>query len=101
MKDETIIPDSAITLDPELGSPGDIRPGNTWDTTGNKDRTITLNIGDTLQSGGIISLVDKDNVEKYSVELITPSGVLPLKVRRCFRELYLVELQVLEYFGMH
>lgn len=81
MQDETIIPNSAISLNPAVGNPGDIRPGNTWDTTGNNDRIVTLNIGDTLQNGGIIGLVDKDNVDKYSVELITPDGLIPLKVR--------------------
>lgn len=81
MQDETIIPNSAISLNPAVGNPGDIRPGNTWDTTGNNNRIVTLNIGDTLQNGGIIGLVDKDNVDKYSVELITPGGLIPLKVR--------------------
>lgn len=79
MDDETIIPDKAIELYP-YGIPSDIRPGNTWVTNGPANRTVKIDVGDTLKNGATIQLVDNDNVEKYTVETITPNGLLFVKV---------------------
>ena len=79
MNDETIIPDEAIQLSPS-GAPDDIRPGNTWVTNGPNDRYVEITVGDTLKSGGTIQLVDNENVDKYTVETITPTGLVFVKV---------------------
>lgn len=79
MDDETIIPDKAIQLYP-YGLPSEIRPGNTWVTNGPANRTVEIDVGDTLRNGATIQLVDNDNVEKYTVETITPNGLRFVKV---------------------
>ena len=72
MEDDTLLPDSAITLEPNpTGNPGDIRPtGPGWITQTLEDRVATLTVGKDLEAGGVVQLVDPINVKEYVVELI-------------------------------
>lgn len=76
MEDETIVTDKDITLKPNIGIPDDIRPnGLGWNTTTPEDRVITIKVGDKINIGGIIELVEKENIKEYVVELINPPKV--------------------------
>ncbi|XP_036356575.1 mucin-3A-like [Octopus sinensis] len=74
MNDESFLPDTAISLNPPVGNPGDIRPDVGWITNSNKNRTITLDIGPNLNFGAIIRLVEHDNVKSYTVFILHPSA---------------------------
>ena len=77
MEDDTTLPDSAITLDPNpSGNPSDVRPtGPGWTTTGPNDRVATITTGD-LSPGGQIKLIDPVNVKEYTVEVSKPAQVM-------------------------
>ena len=79
MEDVTVLPDSAITLEPNpSGNPGDIRPtGRGWKTTGPDDRVARITTGD-LSPGGKIELIEPKNVKEYTVELSKPSKVISI-----------------------
>ena len=75
MKDDTTVPDSAITLEPS-GNPGDIRPsGPGWITTTPDNRVATIVIGENLKTGGTVTLAKKENVKQFIVELTKPTEV--------------------------
>ena len=78
--DESIIPDSAILLDP----PGDIsdaiRPNSSWATTTTKNREIILQVGDDLNRGGFLMLTENYNVKNFTVILINSTAEKTLKV---------------------
>ena len=80
MEDETILPDSDINLKPNpSGNPGDVRPtGPGWKTGpewGPTDRVATITTGD-LSPGGVIELIEPENVKEYIVELTKPTQVM-------------------------
>ncbi|XP_052821913.1 SCO-spondin-like [Octopus bimaculoides] len=74
MNDESFIPDTAISLQPSVGNPGDIRPDFGWRTNTNDTRIITLDIGPNLDVGGSIRLVRHENVKSYTVFISHPSA---------------------------
>lgn len=75
MEDDTTVPDSAITLEP-TGNPADIRPsGRGWKSTTPNNRVATIVIGESLKTGGIVALAQKENVKQFIVELIKPTKV--------------------------
>ncbi|XP_052834281.1 uncharacterized protein LOC128251500, partial [Octopus bimaculoides] len=79
MDDESFIPDTAISLNPLIGNPGDIRPGFAWRTNTNDTRIITLDIGPNLDAGGSIRLVRHENVKSYTVFISRPSAKILIK----------------------
>lgn len=75
MDDDNLLPDSSITLEPS-GNPGDIRPGGPgWTTDTQQDRVVTITVGDSMRGGGVIQLIDTNNVKKYSVEFLKTTQV--------------------------
>lgn len=81
MKDDTLIPDSDIILEPNAqGTPTDIRPtGSGWKTTGPEDRVVTISDLD-LTPGGVITLIDAENVKDYTVEFTKPIQVIYIEL---------------------
>ena len=81
MKNQAIIPDSAILLDPPTGNSSDIRiSGKGWTTKTNEDRIIVLQIGDPLKKGGSVKLVDYYNVKEFVLEVTNRTDVITRKV---------------------
>ena len=81
MEDDTILPDTAITLEPNpSGNPNDVRPtGPGWITTGPNDRVATIITGD-LTPGGQVQLDSPKNVKEFTVELIKPAQVIYVRL---------------------
>ena len=76
MDDETVIKDEDITMVPNEGNPDDLRPnGSGWNTTTPGNRVVTITVGDKINEGGIVELIEKENVKEYIVELVNPSEV--------------------------
>lgn len=80
MDDESFIPDTAISLNPLVGYPSDIRPGVGWTTNSNDKRIITLVVGPNLDAGGTISLDQHVNVKSYTVFIQNPRARTQIKV---------------------
>ena len=81
MEDDTILPDTAITLEPNpSGNTKDVRPtGPGWITTGPNDRVATIITGD-LTPGGQVQLDSPKNVKEFTVELIKPAQVIYVRL---------------------
>lgn len=69
MSDENVIPDASIILNP-LQYPIYVRPnGPGWRSWTTEKRSISIDIGDKLNSGGRFSLLVYENVKNYQVEM--------------------------------